>query len=55
MVRVRIEGLKAEAMTALVADVVELCAVDLEAGAAVSVTLGKVRLRRLPVGTGSAD
>jgi len=54
-VRVRIEGLKAEAMAALVADVVELCTADLEAGAAVSVTSGGVRLRRLPVGTGSAD
>ncbi len=54
VVRVRIEGLKAEIMAALIAEVVELCAADLEAGAAVSVTLGGVRLRRLPVGSGSS-
>jgi predicted nuclease of predicted toxin-antitoxin system len=49
VVRIRIEGLRAEALSNLVATVLSRCADDLAAGALVSVTEDQIRVRRLPV------
>jgi predicted nuclease of predicted toxin-antitoxin system len=49
VVRVRIEGLKAHAATALIQQVLDACGDDLAAGAAVTVQPGRLRVRRLPL------
>ncbi len=49
VVRIRIEGLRAESLANLLKSVLEICADDLERGAMVSVTEGAVRMRRLPM------
>jgi len=49
VVRVRIEGLRAEAMTDMILRVLERCREDLIAGAMVSVTEDRIRIRNLPL------
>jgi predicted nuclease of predicted toxin-antitoxin system len=49
VVRIRIEGLTGEAVAGIVNMVVEKCADDLEAGAAITVTAHSIRVRRLPI------
>src|SRR5262249_8922071 len=49
VVRIRIEGLRAEGLADLLKNVLEICADDLKRGAMVSVTEGAVRMRRLPL------
>jgi predicted nuclease of predicted toxin-antitoxin system len=49
VIRVRVEGLRARELAALIHDVVAACAHDLEAGAAVSVDDHTVRVKRLPL------
>jgi predicted nuclease of predicted toxin-antitoxin system len=49
VVRIRIEGLRAEALARLLLHILEQCGEDLKRGAVVSVTEGGIRLRRLPV------
>lgn len=49
VIRLRIEGLRAEALVTLLDSVVAQCADDLEAGAAVTVQPKRLRVRRLPL------
>jgi predicted nuclease of predicted toxin-antitoxin system len=49
VIRVRIEGLQAEALVRLLKRVLEQCGGDLEAGAVVSVKETRIRVRRLPI------
>ncbi len=49
VIRIRIEGLKAEPLAALLATVVANCREDLDRGALVSVTPGRVAVRGLPL------
>jgi predicted nuclease of predicted toxin-antitoxin system len=49
VVRIRIEGLRAEEMAALIQRVILDCADDLNAGAMISVSEVQIRIRRLPV------
>lgn len=49
VVRVRVEGLDGSRMAALLVDVLAACDSDLSAGAAVSVTTRRIRVRSLPV------
>jgi predicted nuclease of predicted toxin-antitoxin system len=49
VIRVRIEGLRAEPLARLLVDVLKLCKDDLSYGAMVSVTESGVRVRRLPL------
>lgn len=49
VIRVRIEGLQAETLVALLRRVFEQCGSDLEAGAVVSVQETRIRVRRLPI------
>jgi predicted nuclease of predicted toxin-antitoxin system len=49
VIRIRIEGLKAEQLATLLRAVVKQCGDDLKSGAMVSVTESGVRLRRLPL------
>jgi len=48
VLRIRIEGLRAEALASLVRDVLKECGNDIASGAAVSVSAGQIRVRRLP-------
>ena len=48
-IRIRMEGLRAEAFSELVLSVIERCSDDLEAGAMVSVRDFQIRVRLLPV------
>jgi predicted nuclease of predicted toxin-antitoxin system len=50
VVRVRIEGLRSEALVALIVRVLDLCKADLEAGAMATVDEHSVRIRLLPLG-----
>jgi predicted nuclease of predicted toxin-antitoxin system len=50
VVRVRIEGLRSEALVALVVRVLDLCKTDLEAGVMAIVDEHSVRIRLLPLG-----
>jgi len=52
VVRIRVEGLKAEATALLIAHLASAHARDLENGCLVTVTPGRVRIRRLPIGGG---
>jgi len=49
VIRIRIEGLRSEAYTRLLKEIVQSCGKDLEAGALVSVQPGRLRIRRLPL------
>ena len=49
VIRIRIEGLRAEALAELLGKVAEMCKDDLRHGAMVSVTEAGVRIRRLPL------
>lgn len=49
VIRIRLEGLDSEHLSALLSDVLKLCEKDLEAGAMVSITDHGVRVRRLPL------
>ncbi len=49
VIRVRIEGLKAEPAAKLIKSVFALCSGDLEQGAAVTVQEGRIRVRRFPL------
>lgn len=49
VIRVRIEGLKAQPLAALLARVIERCRDDLESGAMITVTESSVRVRCLPL------
>ena len=51
VIRVRIEGLKAEPLAALLATVVLNCREELDRGALVSVTPGRLGIRTLPLET----
>jgi predicted nuclease of predicted toxin-antitoxin system len=50
VVRIRIEGLRAEPLVELLQAVVQQAHDELEAGAMISVQEGRIRVRRLPVG-----
>ena len=49
VIRIRIEGLKAEQLAMLLRGVLEQCGEDLIAGAMVTITESGIRLRRLPL------
>jgi len=49
VIRIRIEGLRADALSALLERVVTQCGPDLEAGALISVEPQRIRLRHLPL------
>jgi predicted nuclease of predicted toxin-antitoxin system len=49
VIRIRIEGLRAENLSRLLVNVLQICADDLLKGAMVSVTESGVRIRHLPV------
>ena len=49
VIRIRIEGLRAEELSTLLLQVIEQCRDELERGALVSATEAGVRLRRLPL------
>jgi predicted nuclease of predicted toxin-antitoxin system len=49
VIRIRIEGLRAEPFTELLQGVLQQCADDLKSGAMVSVSNFQIRVRRLPV------
>jgi predicted nuclease of predicted toxin-antitoxin system len=49
VIRVRIEGLRAVALADLLESVLKKCSEDLASGAAVTVQLRRLRVRRLPL------
>jgi predicted nuclease of predicted toxin-antitoxin system len=49
VIRIRIEGLRAEEFSALLQNVLRQCAEDLKSGAMISVNDFQIRVRRLPV------
>jgi predicted nuclease of predicted toxin-antitoxin system len=49
VIRIRMEGLRAEALTDLLEAVLKQCVDDLDAGAAVTVQAKRLRVRRLPL------
>ena len=49
VIRIRIEGLKAEAQAKLLKSILDRCAKDLEAGAVATVRVDRIRLRHLPL------
>lgn len=49
VIRIRIEGLRAEKLSLLLLNVLQICRADLLTGAMVSVTESGARVRRLPV------
>lgn len=50
VVRVRIEGLKGDQLAAILSQVISTASNELAAGAVVSVTPGRIRVRVLPIG-----
>ncbi len=50
VIRIRIEGLRAEALVTLLQAVTRQARDELKAGAMISVQQGRIRIRRLPVG-----
>ncbi|MGO8753090.1 MAG: DUF5615 family PIN-like protein [Thermoguttaceae bacterium] len=50
VVRIRIEGLKGEPLASLLAQVLAVASPELEAGAVVSATARRIRIRLLPIG-----
>ena len=49
VIRIRIEGLRGEALTELLLTVIAQCDSDIEQGAAVTVQTGRIRIRQLPL------
>jgi predicted nuclease of predicted toxin-antitoxin system len=49
VIRIRVEGLRAEPLVELLRDVLERCEADLNMGAMVSVQKGRIRIRHLPI------
>jgi len=49
VIRIRIEGLRADTLATLLTQILTRCGPGLEAGAVVSVQPGRLRLRRLPL------
>jgi predicted nuclease of predicted toxin-antitoxin system len=49
VIRIRIEGLKAGPLAELLRQVLTACSTEVEAGAAVTVQPGRIRIRRLPL------
>jgi predicted nuclease of predicted toxin-antitoxin system len=49
VIRIRIEGLRADGLYHLLANVVKVCSNDLVKGAMVSVTQNRIRIKRLPI------
>ena len=49
VIRIRIEGLRGEALAELLITVIAQCTADLEQGAAVTVQSGRIRIRHLPL------
>ncbi len=49
VIRIRIERLRALPLTELILDVIRQCQDDLKQGAAVTVELNRIRIRRLPL------
>ena len=49
VIRIRIEGLRAEPLCKLLLDVLAKCRADLEAGALITVRRTRIRVKRLPV------
>ena len=49
VIRIRIEGLRAEGLATLLVDVLKVCSDDVMKGAVVSVTESGVRIRKLPL------
>lgn len=49
VIRIRIQRLRALALTELILDVIDRCQDDLEQGAAVTVEPNRIRIRRLPL------
>ena len=49
VIKIRIERLKALALTKLIVDVTNQCQDDLEYGAAITVEPNRIRIRRLPL------
>jgi predicted nuclease of predicted toxin-antitoxin system len=50
VVRIRIEGLKGDQLARILIQVISTAAAELAAGAVVSVTPGRIRVRALPIG-----
>ena len=50
VIRIRIEGLRGPDLATILQAILEECGADLESGAAVTVTEGQIRVRRLPIG-----
>jgi predicted nuclease of predicted toxin-antitoxin system len=50
VVRLRIEGLKGEQLASLLVQVLDVAGAEIEAGAVVSVTARRIRVRLLPIG-----
>jgi predicted nuclease of predicted toxin-antitoxin system len=48
-IRIRIEGMKGEALARLLVDAIGRCRDEIEAGALVTITPHRLRLRRLPL------
>jgi predicted nuclease of predicted toxin-antitoxin system len=51
VVRIRIEGLKGDNIASILTQVLAVASVELLAGAVVSVTRSRIRVRSLPIGT----
>ncbi len=49
VIRIRVEGLRAEALTKLLLNVINKCYEELQKGVAVTVDSRKIRMRRLPL------
>ena len=50
VVRIRIEGLKGDQLAAILVQVIAAAGTELSAGAVVSVTANRIRVRSLPIG-----
>jgi predicted nuclease of predicted toxin-antitoxin system len=50
IIRIRIEGLRGDELAAILVRVLQAAEADLSAGALVSVTPGRIRVRSLPIG-----
>jgi predicted nuclease of predicted toxin-antitoxin system len=49
VIRIRIEGLKSDGLYRILDQVIRVCEADLDAGAMVTVTESRIRVRRLPL------
>ncbi len=50
VIRIRLEGLRGEELSSLLQTVLPQCEADLRLGAAVTVQVGRIRIRHLPLG-----